>query len=108
MAAAGNRVAAESAVEAVLLRHPFHVGALNLRGTLKAQRGDFLGAAQAFSLAVSEAPGEPASLFNLAQALDRLGRNSEAQALYRRTLEVEPTHPHARARLAASREKPPG
>ena len=103
IAAAGDRVAAEPAVDAVLLRHPFHVGALNLRGTLKAQRGDFVGAAQAFARAVGEAPGEPASIFNLAQALERLGRETEAQALYRRTLELEPAHPHARARLAASR-----
>ncbi len=99
----GNGPAAAATAEAVLARYPFHVGALNVLGTVLAQRGDFIRAAETFRRAVNVAPDETSSLFNLAQALDRLGGGREAQAIYRRVLELEPAHPHARARLAVPR-----
>jgi hypothetical protein len=96
----GNVPGAAAGAQAVLTRYPFHLGALNLLGTAQAQRGDFERAAQTFRRAVNGAPDETASLFNLAQALDRLGRGREAEALCRRIVEIEPAHRHARARLA--------
>ena len=99
--AAGDRAGSESAAAALLARYPYHVGALLLAGTLRALEGDFAGAAGQFRLAVDESPEDPGVQFNLAQALERLGRAGEAREHYRRALELEPAHPHARARLAA-------
>lgn len=87
---------------ATLEAYPYHVGALNLRGTLAAMRGDFAAAAADFEHAASAAPDDPASLFNLAQAQERLGRAEEAVSSYRRVLALDPAHVHARARLDAS------
>jgi len=99
--AAGDRAGSESAAAALLARYPYHVGALCLAGTLRALAGDFAGAAGQFRLAVDESPEDPGTQFNLAQALERLGRAGEAREHYRRALELAPAHPHARARLAA-------
>ena len=99
--AVGDRAAAASAAAVLLTRYPYHVGALSLAGTLRALEGDFAGAARAFRLAVDESPQDAGTQINLAQALERLGRASEAREHYRRALELEPAHPHARARLAA-------
>ena len=89
-------VAASAA--ALLSRCPCHVGALSLAGTLHALQGDYEEAARRFRLAVDESPEDAGTQSNLAQAL---GRSDEVRERYRRTLELEPGHAHARARLAA-------
>ncbi len=80
--------------------YPWHVGALNLRGTLRAQRGDVAGALPDFAAAVEAAPDDAASLFNLAQAHEHLGHGARAAALYRRVLAVDAAFAPARERLA--------
>jgi tetratricopeptide (TPR) repeat protein len=102
----GDRAAALRAVELALADYPFHVGALNVRGTLRASTGDFSGARDDFALAVEAAPDDSASVFNLAQATERLGRVADAALLYRRVLAIDPSHPHALARLGALRPTP--
>lgn len=87
---------------ATLAAYPYHVGALNLRGTLAAMHGDFASAALDYQAAVEAAPEDPASQFNLAQAEERLGRSAQASARYRRVLLLDPVHPQARLRLAAT------
>jgi tetratricopeptide (TPR) repeat protein len=97
--AAGDRDGAAAAASSVLARYPYHVGALCLSGTMLALGGDFAAAAQRFERAAAEAPDDAEVRFNLAQALERLGRAAEAQEHYRRALELDPAHAHARARL---------
>ena len=94
----GHRAEAEAAADRVLASFPYELTALNLKGTLFAVRGDIQGALAQFRLAATEAPNDVASRFNLAQALERLGRADEALAEYDRILALEPRDPHAAAR----------
>jgi tetratricopeptide (TPR) repeat protein len=103
----GDRVAALQAAESTLADYPFHVGALNLRGTLRAEAGDFRGARDDFAVAAEAAPDDSASAFNLAQATERLGAAADAALLYRRVLAIDASHPQARTRLAALLSIPP-
>lgn len=90
---------AQALVGDLLAAYRYHVGALNLAGTLAALSGEFARAAEHFALAARESPDDPAAHFNLAQALEREGRASDAAAAYRRVLALAPEHPHAKARL---------
>jgi tetratricopeptide (TPR) repeat protein len=92
---------AETAADGVLAAYPFELTALNIKGTLLAMRGDFEAAAAHFRTATAEAPEDPASRLNLAQALDRAGRAGDALAEYARVLAALPGHPQASARRAA-------
>jgi tetratricopeptide (TPR) repeat protein len=94
----GRGVEAEAAADRALAAFPYELTALNIKGTLLAMRGDVQGALSQFRLAATEAPGDVASRFNLAQALERLGRAGEAISEYDRILALEPLHPHAAAR----------
>jgi glycosyltransferase involved in cell wall biosynthesis len=96
----GDRTRAEALVHDVLARYRYHVGALMLAGTIEALSGEFGAAAQHFSRAVTENPDDPQAHFNLAQARERQGSLADAAASYRRVLVLDPSHPHARARLA--------
>jgi tetratricopeptide (TPR) repeat protein len=98
--AVGDRDGARSAAGEVLRLYPFHVGALNVRGSLLAQDGDVRAALADFAIAVEAAPDDPASLFNLGQAHDRLGDAAAATAAYRRVLALDPAFGPARERLA--------
>jgi len=104
----GRRVEAEAAADRALALYPYELAVLNLKGTLLALRGDIEGALSPFRLAVAEAPGDVASRFNLAQALERLGHAREAIAEYDRILALEPRHPHAAARKSALQRRPGG
>jgi glycosyltransferase involved in cell wall biosynthesis len=106
--AAGDRARAEAAVREVLGMYRFHVGALVLAGTLAALRGAFPEASSHFALAARESPADAGVHFNLAQSLEREGRADAAAASYRRVLELEPSHPHARVRLAHIEAAPRG
>jgi len=90
---------AEGLVRDMLAAYRYHVGALSLAGTLAALRGEFARAAEHFARAARESPDDPATHFNLAQALEREGRVSDAAASYRRVLALAPAHPHAGLRL---------
>lgn len=94
---------AQAAVQAgrIIERDPWHAGARNLRGTVAALRGDFAAAAGDFDVAVTVNPDDSVSLFNLAQALERMGRAQQAKALYQKVLAFDPAHAHARSRAAA-------
>lgn len=96
--AQGREAEAESAADRVLARYPFEVSMLNLKGARLAQRGDLAGACERFRVAAAEAPADPASGFNYALALERLGRVRDALAEYERILGLAPTHGPSRAR----------
>lgn len=100
-AAGEDYAAAARDADAVLALHPYHAGALNLRGTFRAMHGELHAARADFENAVASAPDDTAALFNLAQANQRLNRTGDAAALYRRILAIDPSHRHARERLAA-------
>ena len=102
----GEMDAAARSADEVLALYPLHAGAFNIRGTSRAMRGEFLAACADFSDAVDSAPDDAASLFNLAQATQRLDRKADAAALYQRVLAIDPSHSHARARLAALSQAP--
>jgi len=79
------------AVESTLADYPFHVGALNLRGSLRAEAGDFRvrGRLRRGSRSRTE---DSASVFNLAQATERwAGRR--CGMLYRRYSRSTPCIP---------------
>jgi tetratricopeptide (TPR) repeat protein len=96
--AAGRWDAAELAADRVLAAYPYEVVALNVKGTLLAQRGDMDGALARFRIAAQEAPDDVASRVNLAQALERSGRAADAISEYDRILTIAPNHPLAAAR----------
>ena len=85
----------EDAAAAIEL-YLFHAGASNLRGTLHAIRGEIDAAKADFAEAVAADPDDPASLFNLAQAYQQLGRAGDAAALYRRVLARTRARPRRR------------
>lgn len=105
--ARGDHAATGQAIESALATYPYHVGTLNLRGTLRATEGDFQGARDDFALAAEAAPDDSATVFNLAQATERLGREAEAVLLYRRVLAIDASHRYARTRLDALLVKHP-
>jgi len=96
--AQGRSAEAEAAADRVLARYPFEVSMLNLKGARLAQRGDFTGACERFRVAAAEAAADPASGFNYALALERLGRTQDALAEYDRVLAFAPAHAPARER----------
>ena len=63
---------------------------LTMYGTFKALRGDFTSASAYFARCVEVAPDNPAAHFNLAQAMERLGRLDMAEKHYRRALTLDP------------------
>jgi len=97
----GSHTAAEAAADRVLAEYPFDVTALNLKGTLLAQRGDYAGACAQFEIAAREAPEDIASRINLAQALEHLARAQDALAQYEHVLRIAPHYTHAAARAAS-------
>ncbi|HEX4885753.1 MAG TPA: glycosyltransferase [Casimicrobiaceae bacterium] len=98
--ARGDRAGARALADDVLQLYPFHVGALNVRGTLLVQAGDARAALADFETAAEASPDDPASLFNLAQAHEHLGRHAEARSGYRRVLALDPAFAPALARIA--------
>ena len=96
----GDRPRADMLAREVLGLYRYHVGALTIAGTLAALRGEFALASKYFTFAVQESPNDPEIHFNLAQAREGEGRNDNAVAAYRRALELDPSHPYARVRLA--------
>lgn len=98
---AGRHVEAEAATDLVLGMYPFDVTALNLKGTLLAQRGDYAAACARFELAARESPEDVASRLNLAQSLEHLSRAREALTQYQEILRIAPEYAHAAARAAS-------
>lgn len=98
---AGDYRGAESVADRVLAEYPFDVTALNLKGTLLAQRSDYQAACAQFEIAAREAPDDVASHVNLAQALEHLSREDDALAQYEHVLRIAPHYTHAAARAAS-------
>ncbi|HZQ63389.1 MAG TPA: glycosyltransferase [Casimicrobiaceae bacterium] len=96
----GDHRGAEALADSVLAEYPFDVTALNLKGTLLAQRSDYAAACTQFEIAAREAPDDVASHVNLAQALEHLAREDDALAEYRHVLRIAPHYTHAAARAA--------
>lgn len=59
------------------------------------EAGDGSGALDACLAAVGASPTEPAGHFHLAEMLQAAGRQDEARAAYRRTLDLDPSYAHA-------------
>jgi tetratricopeptide (TPR) repeat protein len=101
-------IEAEAAADRVLASYPYEVAALNLKGTFLALRGNIEAALEKFRVAAAEMPQDLATRFNLAQALERSGRTSEAISEYDRILTRAPHYPRAAARKSALQRKRSG
>jgi tetratricopeptide (TPR) repeat protein len=77
----------------------------NAVGTILGGRGDYEGAAEAFSKAVAEDPGNISARYNLGLALAELGRLEEAARAFERAVELYPAYGEAREALARAREE---
>ncbi len=106
--AQGRWTEAEAAADRVLALYPYDVAALNLKGTFLALHGDIEAALERFRVAAAEMPQDPATRFNLAQALERNGQIREALSEYDRILTLAPHYPHAAERKAALQRKRDG
>jgi len=77
----------------------------NAVGAILGGRGDYGGAAEAFSKAVAEDPGNVSAHYNLGLALVELGRLEEAARAFERAVELYPDDLDAREALARTREE---
>ena len=86
---------------AVLEVQPGHADALEIRGLIAAQSGDYQAAARYFHQALGRAPQRsPVTLSNLAEALFRLNKPAEALLLLREAIAIAPTYAIAYGKLA--------
>lgn len=87
---AGRRAEAEMAYHRVLAARTDQPDALHLLGVLALQDGKPAKAADLMAQSIRYQPGNPACLSNLASALRRLGRHSEALTCCRQALALAP------------------
>ena len=78
---------------AAILQDPGFASAYNTLGVIFLRHGDLAQAQRALAWAHERAPDNAAILSNLAQALDRLGRVAESQALLQQLARIEPVAP---------------
>jgi hypothetical protein len=99
---AGNRTAEaiEHYERAIALR-PNHARAHNNIGVIQQERGDLVGAATAFRMAIEADPFFGLAWFNWGNCLREENRLSEAIAHYRRALDLMPADAETRINLAA-------
>lgn len=76
-------------------------------GFLWLSTGRFTEALTLFQLNAEAHRDDPSSQFNLGEAYRHLGQPEQAAAQYERTLELDPDHPQAQARLELVRSGPP-
>jgi tetratricopeptide (TPR) repeat protein len=79
---------------AAMQQSPDFFGAYNTLGVVYLRHGDSARADRVFARVLEREPGNAQALSNRAQALTRLGRAEEAQALQRRLAQVEPYPPY--------------
>lgn len=97
----GRLAEADAQCAAILAARPNHSGALEVRGLVAAQTGEFESAARCFRAALQLAGRRsPATCSNLAEALLRLGRPQEAITVLREAIAVDPKYPIAACKLA--------
>lgn len=97
----GRLAEADSQCVAILAVRPNHADALEVRGLIAAQTGEFESAAGYFRAALQLAGRRsPATYSNLAEALLRLGRPQEAITVLREAIAVDPKYPIAAGKLA--------
>jgi Tfp pilus assembly protein PilF len=73
---------------------PAFLSAYNTLGVVYLRHGDWAQADRVFARVLEREPGNTQALSNRAQALARLGRPEEAQALQRRLAQIEPHPPY--------------
>jgi tetratricopeptide (TPR) repeat protein len=94
--AALNEEAAEADLARALAIDPSWAPALNDRGIIRMDRGDFAGALTEYDAALALTPGEPGTLANKGGALLALHRYAEALAAYDASLAADPNAAGAR------------
>jgi tetratricopeptide (TPR) repeat protein len=77
----------------------------NAVGAILGGRGDYEGAAEAFSKAIAEDPGNISAHYNLGLALAELRQFDEAARAFERAVELYPGYGEAREALARVRER---
>lgn len=95
----GDFEAAEAACRQVLATQPAHCKALDLLGTLEAQRGRPAEAEALFARALAIQPDNPYIHNNHANVLCALRRYEEAKQGYARAIALKPDYPDAHANL---------
>ena len=78
---------------AAIVQEPSFAGAFNTLGIIQLRHGDLDAAQRTLAHALERSPANTVLLSNLAQALDRLGRGSEARLLRSRLLALQPEPP---------------
>lgn len=97
----GRLAEADAQCAAILTARPNHSDALEVRGLIAAQAGEFESAAAYFRAALQRAGRRsPATYSNLGEALVRLGRPQDAIAVLREALAVDPKYSIAAGKLA--------
>jgi predicted Zn-dependent protease len=97
----GRLAEADSQCAAILAARPNHSDALEVRGLIAAQTGEFASAAGYFRAALQLAGRRsPATYSNLAEALLRLGRPQEAITVLREAIALDPKNSIAAGKLA--------
>jgi tetratricopeptide (TPR) repeat protein len=76
----GHNDEARQLLDAILVEHPEHAGALTERGRLALDEGDLARAEEWLRAAVARAPYERQALYNLYQCVQRRGPEAEARA----------------------------
>jgi tetratricopeptide (TPR) repeat protein len=77
----------------------------NAVGAILGGRGNYEGAAEAFSKAIAEDPGNISAHYNLGLALAELRQFDEAARAFERAVELYPGYGEAREALARVRER---
>lgn len=97
---AGKLTDAEIAYRCVVMEDNQHTGAYINIGVLCYKRSSFDEAIKHYELALAVDPNYALAHYNLASALDAVGRNSEAVAHYNKALAISPTYADAHYNLA--------
>jgi tetratricopeptide (TPR) repeat protein/SAM-dependent methyltransferase len=96
---AGQLLEAESLYRQVLARDAKHFNSLHHLGIMALQRGEPQAAVDAISRALAVNDRAPECHYNMAFALQALGRLSEAAVHYRRAIELKPDYVEAHTNL---------
>lgn len=84
----GDMDSAEKLVNDVLKSEPTHIGAVNQRGILSMERGNWKVAEQDFRKVLKTEPWNKQIQYKLAQVLQRQGRDSEAEIHFQKNREL--------------------
>ncbi len=99
---AGRLSEAEAVCRRILEVVPHHPMVLHFLGVIAIQSGQFDAAVEWIGKALAIAPDDAEARFNLAVALNALGRRKDAIAQYRRVVELNPAHADAHYNMATA------